>query len=459
MLVTLITNIVLARILGPFEFGQVGIVMFFILIAKVLSESGLSGALVRKRDATETDYSTVFIFNLGISMLLAGLLFFSSQFIASFYDNSKLSVLIQVSCVIILLYAFQNIQKTILIKNLEFKKKAFYELISVIPSSIISIISAYQGLGVWSILIFYISNNIILGIILWRFEYSINKIVFDTTSFKQFYKFGINTTAASLLDTFFDNIYQLILGKYFSLNQTGLFYQGKKLQEIPVGLIKSTALGVMFSSLSKLQYDNQKFNEFYEKANKQLTILTGLICLLLIVYAETIISKLYGVKWIDSTYYLQLLSIASFFYIQEIFNRLIFKVFDQTKNIIILEVVKKIIQSSTIVLGLVSKSIEILLYGFIFTSICSYFLNYYYSIKLYDKFRWKTIFQTLSIFLLVILTILGTKYFVYLFQLEENTLILLLPIIVCMYLCLVYFSQISNPFKDIKEIKKILLQK
>ncbi|WP_456867484.1 lipopolysaccharide biosynthesis protein [Galbibacter sp. BG1] len=458
MIITLVTNIVLARILSPIEFGQIGVVMFFILIAKVLSESGLAGALVRKKNASTNDYSTVFIFNLGISIVLTICLFISSNIISAYYENPKLEILIKASSFIIILYSFQIIQKTVLIKRLEFKKKTFYELISVIPSSVISIVCAYNGIGVWSVIIFYITNNIFLSIILWSFEPTISKLVFNKQSFKEFYNFGLNTTLASLLDTFFDNIYQLILGKYFSLGQTGLFYQAKKLQEIPTGLIKSTTLGVVFSSLSKLQDDISKFKIFYQKTIKQLTILIGLICLLLIIYAKVIIIILYGEKWIEATYYLQLLSIAAFFYIQEIFHRLIFKVFDKTQKILILEILKKIIQSSTIVIGLLFTSIEILLYGFIFTSISSYLLNYYYSTKIYDKFSWHTIRNTFFICIISIITVVTTYITKLYLNLNEYLTISFVPAIILIYLYLIKILNISNPITDFRELKKLIFK-
>ena len=360
--VAFITNILLVRILGPYEFGQIGIIMFFVAIGKVLTESGLSGALVRKNDATEEDFSTVFIFNLIISFVLVAVIIVMSGYVADFYKDTSLENILIVSSMVLLIDAFRIPQNAKLVKELKFKKKAAYEFTAIFFSAIIAVILAIKGAGVWAIVTMQLLTAILLTSLLWIFEGSLNQFVFRKKSFLALYKFGVNTTLASILNTAFDNIYQLILGKYFSVNLTGLFYQGKKLQEIPVGVIKSTTLGVVFASLSKVQHDITEFGNLYKRIITLFTIVVGLICLLVYYYAENIILLLYGKEWIEAVFFVQILIISSFFYLQEIFNRVIFKVFDKTEKILYLEVLKKCIQAATIIIGVIFMDIELLLY-------------------------------------------------------------------------------------------------
>ena len=231
--VALISNIILARILSPYEFGQIGIVMFFIIISKVFTESGLSGAIIRKKDASAVDYSTVFIFNLILSLVLVVVLFFAAGPIANFYNDIELKDIIRVSSVVLLIYAFQIIHITKLVEQLEFKKKATYEFIAILTSSITAILLAYQGFGVWAMVIMQILTALILSLLLWLFEERPTVFMFSLSSFKKLYKFGINTTFSLLLNTFFDNIYQLILAKYFAIIQTGLSTKRKKYKKFP----------------------------------------------------------------------------------------------------------------------------------------------------------------------------------------------------------------------------------
>lgn len=460
MVIGLGANIILARLLTPYEFGQVGIVMFFIIIAKVLTESGLSGALIRKKNASEEDFSTVFIFNLAISFILMFLLILSSSLIANFYNDKELKNILIASSSVLLINAFQITQTAKLVKELKYKQKGLYEFFAILIAAIIGVILAFNEYGVWSIVAMQIITAFMLTVFLWIFEGPLKKIEFSNKSFKALYKFGVNTTLASLLNTAFDNIYQLVLGKYFAISQTGLFFQAKKLQEVPVGLIKSTTLGVVFSSLSRLQDDLIQFNLLYKRIVTFFTIAVGLICLLIFYYAENIILLLYGAKWLEASFYMQILILASFFYIQEIFNRVIFKVFDRTEKILYLEIIKKTIQTLSILVGVVLLNIEILLYGFLITSILSYFINFHYSRKVQGDFTWYEIVLVLITIAISIVTVLiGILLKEYL-QLEGYYSFWLLPILLFAYFTgIQIFIRNFNLLKDTKMLIKLIVRK
>ncbi|SFF77213.1 Membrane protein involved in the export of O-antigen and teichoic acid [Salegentibacter agarivorans] len=458
MFIGLVANIILARLLSPYEFGQVGIIMFFIVTAKVLTESGLSGALIRKNDATERDYSTVFIFNLGVSIALMMLLIGFSGVIADFYDDQELKNILIVTSSVILINAFQIIQNAKLVKHLKFKKKASYEFVAIFTASTIGVVLAFYNWGVWAIVIMHIVTAFLLTVLLWVFEGPVSKIIFSKTSFLNLYKFGVNTTLASLINSVFDNIYQLILGKYFAISQTGFYYQGKKIQEVPIKIIKSTTLGVVFSSLSKLQDDSKQFNKYYLRIVKLFTITVGLICLLIYFYAQNITLLLYGEKWLGAVFYIQILIVSSFFYMQEMFNRVIFKVFDRTEKILYLEIIKKSIQSVSIFVGVFSKSIEILLYGFLVTSIISFFINYYESRKVQNNFSWHEIILVVKVALIGIGTALIGSFLNRSFEFENHESFYLIPVLLFIFIFSIRIFQVSKLEKDViavfKTIKK-----
>lgn len=456
MFVGLGANVILARLLSPYEFGQVGIVMFFIVIAKVLTESGLSGALIRKNDATDLDFSTVFVFNLGVSLTLMLLLIWFSGTIADFYDDAELNNILIATSSVLLINAFQITQNAKLIKDLKFKKKATYEFVSIFIASLIGIAMAFYNAGVWAIVVMQISTALILTVLLWLFEGPIIKFTFSKTSFKSLYKFGVNTTFASLLNTAFDNIYQLILGKYFAISQTGFFYQGKKIQEVPVKIISSTTSGVVFSSLSQLQDDHKQFDIYYRRIVTLFTIAVGLICLLVYFYAHNIILLLYGDKWLGAVFYMQVLIVASYFYMQEMFNRVIFKVFDKTEKILYLEIIKKSIQTISIFVGVLSKSIDILLYGFLVTSVISFFINYYESRKVQNNFSWHEIILVIKVALISITTVLLAIWMKNVFNLDNYESFYLLPLLLMTFILLIRIFQISKLENEIILIFKSL---
>jgi teichuronic acid exporter len=399
--ITLIANIVLARILSPSEYGQLGIVLFFIVIASVLSESGLGGALIRNNNATDVDYSTIFIFNLVVSLLLCLMLISCSGYIADFYEDPSLKKLLIASSFVLVINAFQFVQSAKLVKEMRFKQKAIYEFIAILIAATIGIILALKNFGVWSLVVMQLLTALILTFLLWFFEGGHGAIIFNKKSFKFHYKFGLNTTLASIINAVFNNVYQAILGKYFTIAQTGLYYQAKKLQDIPTGVINQLTQGLLFSVLSKIQDDEVRFKQTYQGIIRLFTLIVGFICLILFVFAKELILFLLGKQWIEATFFLQSLSIVGFFYMQEMFNRILFKVYNDTSYILYLEFMKKGIQLISIFIGLNANNIKVLMYGFIISSVLSYFINYYFVQKKYSFLGNNILFIVIKVFFMI----------------------------------------------------------
>lgn len=451
--VVLGSNVILVRLLSPKEFGQVGIMMFFIVAATVLVESGLSGALVRKQNVTEIDYSTIFIFNLIVSLILMTILIISSASIAKFYNDPTLKDILIASSFILIFNALKITQNTKLVKNLQFKVKSLYELVSVLVGSLIAIFLAFKGAGVWALVALQLSTSLILSCLLWIFVEPIKLFKFSTNSFKQFYKFGINTTLASLLNTTFDNIYQLILAKYFSISQAGYFYQAKKLQEMPTEVLNSAVQGTVYSALARIQHNPKEFNSLYQQVVRVFTVFTALICILIYCYAKPIIYVLYGDQWITSVFYLQLLAVAAFFYLQEMFNRIIFKIFDETNKLLKLEIFKKIIQIFTIGYGVWTMSVENLLYGFIVISIISFAINYYYARRVQKYFKWADFFIVLKVIVVSIAIVFIFEKFL---DFGDKSLLIqfsTFPVVILSYFT---FLQIIRVMSITKELPKLI---
>src|SRR5690606_26397829 len=342
---------VLARLLSPTEFGQVAIMMFFIIIAGVLAESGLAGALVRKQDAEEIDYSTVFVFNAVVSIMLMAALMGAADHVAVFYEDDKLAAVLRVASLVLLINALRVAQTVRLVKDLKFKEKSKYEVVAIAVSSVVAIIMARLGAGIWSLVALQLVFSLGLTVILWWKVGPVKSVKFSMDSFKEFYAFGINTTLASLLHTSFDNVYQLVFAKYFSMQHAGFYYQAKKLQEVPTSIFQSAALGVVYSALSRVKDSSEDFEKLYTNSTKLFTLAIGMVCMLIYFYAELAISMLYGGDWVGAAIYLKLLIVAAFFYMQEIFNRVVFKVYNRTGLILKLEIIKKIVQFGTIMYG------------------------------------------------------------------------------------------------------------
>lgn len=434
LLIVLATNVWLARLLSPKEFGQVGVIMFFVALANVLTESGLEGALVRKTNANNADYSTVFVSNLVFSLICYIILALSSNLIASFYNDKLIKDLLLVSGLILFINAFQITQNAKLTSDMKFKEKSIYRFIAVLISSSTGIFLAYHGLGVWALVLIQLMTASIYTILLWVFEGFFMKLYFSKSSFKELFSFGMNTTLASLLNSGFDNIYQLILGKYFSMAQTGYFYQAKKLQDVPGGVINMVSQTVIFSSLAKLQDDKLSFTKAYNKITLYYLILLGFISSFIYIYAEQIILLLYGKEWMGAVFYMQLLTIASFFYIQENINRVIFKVFNQTRKILHLEFVKKAIQMISIIIGVIYLDLQVLIIGFVITNIVGYLINFYYSRIIIGANNYYELKTLLKVVLTSVLSVLIVMTIIIIFKLKSYLVFLSIPVLLLLYL-------------------------
>lgn len=444
LLIVLLTNIWLARLLSPKEFGQIGIIMFFITLANVFTESGLGGALIRKKEATKTDYSTVFVANLIFSILCYAIILLTAKTIANYYDDILIDNLLIVSGLVLIINAFQLPQNAKLVSEMRFKPRAIYRFVAVVLSSIIGIYFAYRGIGVWALVLIQLMSAVLNTLFLWFFEGYFMSLSFSRTSFKELYGFGINTTLTSILITGFDNIYQLVLAKYFSVSQTGFFYQAKKLQDVPGGVINMIAHSVIFSSLTKLQDDKLAFTKAYNKIMLYFIATLGLISACIYCYAEPLISIFYGREWIGMVFYMQLLTIASFFLLQELINQVIFKVFNKTRQILYLEYAKKTIQAISVAIGIYYRSMEILIWGFVFTNIIGYFTNYYFSRKVTNSVSVYELFTVLKVITIAVFSSYIILEFITLGDLSSLRSLVTIPILIIIYFLGLYLFNVLN---------------
>ena len=453
LLITLTSNIWLARILTPKEFGQFGVLMFFISISNVLTEGGLSGALIRKPNVTKDDYSTIFIFNLSLSCCLFILLYLLSNSITSFYDDETLREPFIVLCSILIINAFQIVHNTRLIAEMKYKRKSLYDFFSTLISSTIGIILAYRGLGLWSLIIMQLSRSVIKTLLLWMMENFNFKLRFSKSSFKELSGFGINTTFTSIINIGFENIYQLIIGKTFSISQVGYFYQSKKMTDVSNGVFASISQGPVFAGLAKIQESKMHFLSSYKKIISVLVSILGLITVILFYYSDIIVKLVLGMKWIESGIFLKYLSISSLFIILEYFNRIIFKVYNKTSKLLQLEIVKKSIQLITIFIGIYYKDIDLLLIGFIISNFIGYLLNLYFSEKILGSGRMEHFILIIKL-LFTILLVLGFLYAFKSFLIYPSSFFSLILIII-LY---TFFLQIFKIF-DFKILKSFKYSK
>jgi teichuronic acid exporter len=375
-----IVGIVLARILSPREFGLIGMLTIFIAVSQSFVDSGFTSALIRKKDCTQSDYSTIFYFNIIISVLFYSLLFIFSETISKFFNEPQLKLLIQILGIGLLFNSIAIIQKTILTKELNFKLQMRISLIASIGSGVLSIWMAYNGFGVWSLVIMTLSRFGLTSVFLWVWSTWKPKWVFSRTAFNQLFSFGSKLLVSGLIDTVYRNVYNLIIGKYFSAAELGYYTQADQFQSLPSQNLNGIISRVSFPVLSSIQNDKIRLKEAYKKIIKSTMLITFVLMMGLAAIAKPLVLVLIGEKWLPAVIYLQMLCFVGMFYPLHALNLNMLQVQGRSDLFLRLEIIKKVIAIPVIVVGVIF-GIKTMIVGLMINTLIAYFLNSYWSGK------------------------------------------------------------------------------
>lgn len=323
MIVSFISNLVLARLLTPRDFGTIGMLLFFINVANVFIDGGFGSALIQKKKTTNSDYSSIFILNIAISILLYFTLFISAPSIARFYDTEILTILLRVEGLVLIGNALCMIQTSILRKNMNFKKLATANLIGNSIGSIAAICSAIVGFGIWSLVIRVLCVSYITSACLWAASDWKPSLKFEFSSVKNLFGFGSFILLSTSLSVIATNLQTLVIGKIFYQRTLGLYTQALQLRNVAADSLQNIVGQVLFPDYAKITDDlalsNKLNNSFYI-----ISYFTIALLILLIAIAKPLIVLLYSSKWIDAVPYFQILCIGGIFYaIQDVNYHLI----------------------------------------------------------------------------------------------------------------------------------------
>lgn len=439
-----IIQIILARLLLPEHFGVIGMITIFISISNALVDSGFSNALIREREVTQNDYSTVFYFNLIISVLIYLILFFSAPAISDFFEEKILINILRILALSLIINSFGSIQRVMLIKKINFKTQTKISIISALFSGSIGIMAAMMGMQVWSLVIRTLTMNFIQSLLLILYNRWMPTSVFDMKSFKKLFNYGWKILASSLLDTLYNNLYYLIIGKKFSVLELGYYTNADKLKSAVSQSITGAIQKVSYPVLSIIEGGDIKLKAGYKKIIKCCTFIIFPIMIGLAAIGEPLISILLGEKWIYSIVYFQILCFEGMLYPINAINLNILQVKGRSDLFLKLEIIKKVLGILTIAIMLVlGFRIIGLLWGLVLNSYIEYFLNIYYAntlIKYSIKEQLKDIYP--SFFISIIMGII--VYFVGITLPFNNIIILLIQIILGMLIYVFASNQIKS---------------
>jgi teichuronic acid exporter len=373
-----IIGLVLARLLLPADYGLVGMLAIFLAMSHTFVKSGFSYALIQKKNRNETDFSTAFFFNIGVGILFYFILFFSAQFIASFYKTPELEPLTKVIGINVFISSLSIVQRAKLTIDLDFKTQAKASFISALIGGCVGIYMAYNGYGVWSLVVQSLLRNGINTILLWILSKWVPKAIFSITSFKSLFSFGSKLLGAGLLNTLFNNIYLILIGKLFNARELGFYTRAFHLQQFPSENITNILQRVTFPVLSSMQDDENKLLHAYKNFIKISAFIVFPLMMGLAIIAEPLVQLVLTDKWLPAVPMLQLLCFAGMLYPIHAINLNILNVKGRSDLFLKLEIIKKIIITIAILITF-SFGIKALIIGQIATSLIGYFINTYYS--------------------------------------------------------------------------------
>ena len=420
--INFLIQVILARLLLPKDFGIIGMITVFIAISQSFIDSGFGNALIRENKASQEDYSTVFYFNLAMAVVMYIVLFFSADAISSFFNEPQLVAILRVLALILIINSFGLIQRTMLVKKIDFKTQTRINVISSITSGIIGVTFACLGYGVWSLVIRMLSMQFIQSLLLCLSNKWIPSLVFKMDSFKRLFGFGWKLLVSGLIDTLYKNIYYVIIGKSFSAIELGYYTNAQKLRDTASQSITMSVQRVSYPVFSSINGDNERLRLGYKKILKNSVFITFPIMIGLTVIANPFINLLFGTNWVASIPYFQVLCFAGMLLPLHAINLNILKVKGRSDLFLGLEVIKKVVGVTSIGIVLFLKlGIMGLLWTVVLNSYISYFINSYFSAELLSYSTKEQIKDIMPIFIVSILmgtlvyfsgTVLPDNYFI-----------------------------------------------
>lgn len=372
--VTLIVSIVLARILTPSDFGTVSLIMVFTTILQVFVDSGLGTALIQKKDADDLDFSSVFYFNFAICLILYIGMFIASPFIAKFYKDISLTPIIRVISLTIVMSGVKGIQQSYVSRNMLFKKFFFATLGGTLFSAVLGIGMAYAGFGVWSIVAQQLSNTAIDTLILWITVDWRPKRMFSWQRLKSLLSYGWKLLVSSLLDTIYNNLRNLIIGKIYTSSDLAYYNQGDKFPKVIVMNINASIDSVLLPSMSGEQENKERVKSMTRRAIKTSTYIMAPLMMGLLFCAEPIVRLLLTDKWLPCVPYLRIFCFTYMFWPIHTANLNAIKAMGRSDLFLKLEIIKKVV--GLILLFITMRiSVMAMAYSLIFSGILSQIIN------------------------------------------------------------------------------------
>lgn len=378
LLINAFVGIILANILLPEDFGAVSIIIALSAFMNIFTESGFNTALIQKKNTSDKDYNTVFTFNLIVSLSLYFILFFCAPAISKFYDEPRITSLSRVIFLGVIFQAFGLVQSSMLIREMRMKEFNLANIISNTATGIVSIVLVLNGCGVWTLVFQQLTPTIVRTSVYYIKSHWKPRFGFDKIAFKEMFSVGSNIFLTSFVSTLFQNIYSLIIGKVYNMNQLGYYNQADKWSKMGYTSISQIMAQPALPVLSSIQNDRERMKRVFSKLNKTTAYIVFAVFGGLIVMAEPIFHLCFGTKWDISIPLFQLLLAKGIFFVFVILMNNYIISTGKTRAIFFLELIKDaaIVIAIFVTIGINLKAIVI---GQLIATIVHFIITLFYT--------------------------------------------------------------------------------
>lgn len=456
--ISFIVSLVLARLLSPDDYGAVAIVTIFVTIADVFLSSGFSIALIRKKEVTEIDLSSVFYTNLLISIILYFIIFFSAPSIAGINKMPELIWFLRIIALKLPISAYNTVQSAIVSRNMIFKKFFFATLIGTLISAVVGIFMAYKGFGTWSLIAQQLTNLVIDTLILaiavrWK-----PKLVYSWRSIKQMFSFGAKNMATDLTGTVFNQLNSIVIGIKYTPADLAFYSKGQQIPSTLNNTISSALTSVIFPAIAKVSDDMEMVKKANRKAIRMLSFVLFPIMVGLVFVTKELVLVLYTEKWSAMIIFMQLMCLDSIISIIGGFDIITLKAIGKSNVTLILEAIKKPIFLIIIFVSMFYGVLSIAIFGVVISALAviinSFALKKYINYGLIEKI-------IDCMFPLVASSIMGAVVYLCNFiPLTNNIVILLIKVFIGVFIYLLCSIVSKNSeFKQLINIVKSKLPK
>ena len=411
MFISFISGIILARLLTPYDYGCIGMLMIFMVLAESFIDGGFGSALIQKKQPTQADYSTIFFWNLGMAIVLYAVLYFSAPLIARFYDIPLLCDVLRVQGVILFIYAFNIVQRNQLQKKMNFKVLSIVTILTSLTALSVTIAMAYHGFGVWALVAQNILTALVPALVFWFYVRWRPQLTFSWQSFRELFSFGFYMFLTHMLNQFGRQIQGLLIGKFYNPAIMGFYSKAQSTERLASLSISQVLTQVTYPLYAELQDDRSRLSDAIRKLTISLSYITFPLMFILLLCAKPVFVLLYSERWIESVPYFQFLCLSGLAFCLQGVNNQSIAAIGKSRVMFKWTVFKRMVGITLLFCGIYFYGMKGLLICLVFSTWFSYFVNICLVSK-YIGYKWTRQLADIFPILIVSLVVFAVTYFV-----------------------------------------------